>query len=135
MLLLAIVAMALATFPAVLTGANWNVAHAEIGSATDAPKPGTVVVADTADDRVRVFHPGGAHAFDLGSRGTSAGEFTAPEGVTISAGGLIAVADTGNHRIQVFHPNGTFAHAFGSYGTAVGQFVSPAAVHSRRREI
>ena len=76
------------------------------GSGSDATphvlRMGTVVVADTGNDRVRVYHPGGVHAFDLGSRGTGSGEFISPEGVAISGDGIIAVADTGNHRIQVF---------------------------------
>ena len=125
---LLVAAAALAALVPLSAGAGWDAAHAETAGGQDAPLPGTVVVADTADDRVRVFGPGGAHAFDIGSRGTAPGEFMAPEGAAISADGLIVVADTGNHRIQVFHPNGTFARAFGSHGAAVGQFASPAAV-------
>lgn len=114
---------------AVALGAAPLAAHAETGGdATDGLRPGTIVVADTAGDRVQVFNPDGAHAFDIGSRGAADGQFSAPEGAAISADGLIAVADTGNHRVQVFYPNGTFARAFGSQGSAVGQFASPAAV-------
>ena len=104
-------------------------AHTDTGGdAADGLRPGTIVVADIAGDRVQVFSPDGVHAFDIGSRGAGDGQFSAPEGAAISPDGLIAVADTGNHRVQVFYPNGTFARAFGSQGSAVGQFTSPAAV-------
>ena len=126
---LLVAAAVLAALAPLSAGAGWDAAHAEAGGAVaagpDALLPGTIVVADTADDRVRVFSPGGAHAFDIGSRGTGAGEFMAPEGAAISADGLIAVADMGNNRIQVFHTNGTFDYKFGSRGSGDGQLALP----------
>ncbi len=88
-----------------------------------------IVVADTGNHRVQVFHINGTFAFAFGSEGSGEGEFLSPEDVTTRrSGSKIVVADTGNHRVQAFHRNGTFAFAFGSEGSGDGQFLSPGGV-------
>ena len=88
-----------------------------------------IVVADTGNHRIQVFHANGTFDFAFGSEGSGNGNFSSPEGVaTRRAGGGIAVADTGNHRIQVFYYDGTFAFAFGSEGSGNGNFSSPGGV-------
>ena len=77
---------------------------------------GRLVVADTGNNRIQVFHPDGAFALRFGERdgGDGDGEFDGPGSVAVSPlDGRIVVADTGNHRIQVFAPPG----ANGSGGT------------------
>ena len=88
-----------------------------------------IVVADTGNHRIQVFHVNGTFDFTFGSEGSGNGNFSSPEGVaTYRTGSGIAVADTGNHRIQVFDRNGTFDFAFGSEGSGEGQFLSPGGV-------
>ena len=132
---LLIAVAALAALSAAAVHDRYDTAHAAeaaddvaTAAAPGALRPGAIAVADTANDRVRIFHPGGAHAFDVGSRGAGNGKFMLPEGVALDSDGTIAVADTGNDRIQVFYPNGTFDRAFGSHGTAVGQFDAPSSI-------
>ena len=88
-----------------------------------------IVVADTGNHRIQVFHVNGTFDFAFGSEGSGNGNFSSPEGVaTRRTGSDIAVADTGNHRIQVFDRSGTFDFAFGSEGSGNGQFLSPGGV-------
>ena len=88
-----------------------------------------IVVADTGNHRIQVFHVNGTFDFTFGSEGSGNGNFSSPEGVaTRRTGSDIAVADTGNHRIQVFDRNGAFKFAFGSEGSGEGQFLSPGGV-------
>ena len=83
---------------------------------------GRIVVADTGNNRVQVFHPNGTLALVFGELGVGHGEFYQPYAVAFGPDGRIAVADSGRARIQVFHPNGTFALAIGSLGDEPGQF-------------
>ena len=88
-----------------------------------------IVVADTGNHRIQVFHANGTFDFAFGSEGSGNGNFSSPEGVaTRRATGGIAVADTGNHRIQVFSFDGIFRFAFGSEGSGEGQLLSPGGV-------
>ena len=93
---------------------------------------GMILVADTGNHRIQVFHPNGTFAFKFGTYGDGDGEFDSPkdvaQGVRRIHRGLIAVADTGNDRVQLFHPNGTFALKFGTYGDGDGEFDSPEGV-------
>ena len=125
------------------------------------PDGTTLVVGDSANHRVQVFHENpigpivaaaGAMAgprFDayvLGGFGTSVGKLNFAEGggVSLSRTGRIAVADKGNQRIQVFTPNtaGSIvasdgAHrfsalTFGHFGTALAEFSDPGDVEFDR---
>ena len=91
-----------------------------VASATDAPGSligprglaleggGTLLVADTGNDRVQRFSSDGNLIDVLGEPGSGPGQFEEPVGVAVDPGGRILVADAGNRRIQLFDPDGTF---------------------------
>ncbi len=97
---------------------------------------GSLLVADTGNDRVSAFAPGapaflgafgwgvstGGAMFETclatclsGLQGTGAGQLANPNGVTADAGGSAFVSDTTNHRISRFAltPSPSFTQAFG----------------------
>ena len=79
--------------------------------------------------RIRVFDIGsGEHAYDIGRRGTGAGEFNLPKDIAMGPDGLLYVVDSSNFRVQVFEPDGTYVHTFGSIGVQPGQFSRPKGV-------
>ena len=82
--------------------------------------PGMIVVADSGNDRVQVFHPNGTFAFD----------FMWPSVFDVAVGpdGRIHVAEGRNGRVQVFHPNGTFVFPVGWPGSFLGAFEHPLGV-------
>ena len=100
---------------------------------------GTVWVADAGNHRIqskgrdgqwRVV--GGNPRGGDGARGTDAGEFSSPSGITVGADGTVWVADAGNHRIQSMGRDGQWRVAGGkpgggdgARGTDVGEFSSP----------
>ena len=69
---------------------------------------GTVLVADTQNDRIQRFSMAGPYLGVFGGRGTANGRFHRPSGVAVDSRGHIFVADTGNDRVQEFEPGGTF---------------------------
>ena len=76
--------------------------------------------------KVRVFDIGsGEHLFDIGKRGTGAGEFNLPRDAAIGKNGQIYVVDGGNFRIQVFDRTGKYLHSFGTVGKQMGNFARP----------
>lgn len=97
---------------------------------------GSMVLADTSNNRVQLWSPHGEHEMTLGPRideevdteipaGDEPGTFDGPMGVTVDAGGCVYVADTNNHRIQVFLRDGTFHRSFGGEGQNVGALLFP----------
>lgn len=66
-----------------------------------------------------------AYLLQWGSSGSGNGQFSAPSGVALDAGGNVYVADTGNHRIQKFTSAGTYVSQWGGFGSGNGQFSSP----------
>ncbi|MFZ3172985.1 MAG: S-layer homology domain-containing protein [Carboxydocellales bacterium] len=58
----------------------------------------------------------------LGERGSAAGQFEQPTGITADAGGTLYVADTGNHSIQKY--DGAWS-VIGELGDDAGQFANP----------
>ena len=86
---------------------------------------GAFAVVDSKNNRVQVFHAGGA--FEFGRYGDGNGEFNDPRSAAYSpSGDRIAVADFNNHRVQVFHAaNGTLDFMFGGHGVATGKFDTP----------
>lgn len=63
---------------------------------------GYIVVADSGNNRIQIFHPDGAFLRAFGSWGSSDGEFKGLEGIAVMSGGNIIVCDRENHRVQVF---------------------------------
>ena len=63
---------------------------------------GNIVVADTRNHRIVVFHPHGHFIAKYGSHGQGPGEFDRPTAVSVLPDGTFAVVDFGNSRIQIF---------------------------------
>jgi tripartite motif-containing protein 71 len=61
----------------------------------------------------------------IGSSGSSDGQFISPRDVAVDSSGNVFVADTGNHRIQKFDKNGKLLANWGSEGRGDGQFIFP----------
>jgi hypothetical protein len=92
---------------------------------------GTVVVADTGNDRVVYLRfQGGRLVWDhvLGALGSAHGLFFAPHGVALDSQGRLFVADTGNNRIQVFDRSGAFVESFGDDPRANNAVEAPTAI-------
>ena len=68
----------------------------------------TLLVADTANDRVQRFSPDGNLIGVIGEAGSGPGQFEEPVGVAVDPAGRVYVADSGNRRIQQFDPDGAF---------------------------
>jgi len=102
-----------------------------LASVTVDPKGDRVYVVDIGGvsselHRVRVFDArSGEHLFDIGRRGTGAGEFNLPRDVAVGKEGRLYVVDGGNFRVQVFDRDGKFLKSFGSVGRQLGQFARP----------
>ncbi len=95
---------------------------------------GSLYVADTLNNRIQHFSPGGEI---LGAWGTFAdasagaapgGTFNQPWGVAVAPDGSVYVADTWNHRVQKFGADGKFVTMWGS----LGQGESPEALYGPR---
>ncbi|MFQ5776735.1 MAG: hypothetical protein ACE5IP_01865 [Terriglobia bacterium] len=76
---------------------------------------------DTLRHQVLVLDLGGALLQAIGHRGTGAGEFNFPTGLTL-AGGNLFVVDAMNFRIQVLTPEGRYLRSFGRLGNRTGTF-------------
>lgn len=76
--------------------------------------------------RVRVMDAhSGKLLFDIGKRGSGAGELNLPRDVAIGKDGILYVVDGGNFRVQVFSAEGKFLRMFGSVGKRYGNFARP----------
>jgi DNA-binding beta-propeller fold protein YncE len=69
---------------------------------------GSVLIADTGNNRIQIFSKDGNFIRKWGTGGSGNSQFSAPRGIAIGPNGLIYVADSANNRIQVFQENGTF---------------------------
>jgi len=67
---------------------------------------GTMIVADTYNDRVMVYHPNGTFRAQVGTgvSGNASDQFRHPYDVELDADEMIYILDTDNYRIQVFYP-------------------------------
>jgi uncharacterized protein (TIGR03663 family) len=108
-------------------------------------RDGSIVIADTGNDRVVVLDSGGHLLRALGRRcrleqGAAGGctdedgngplqagdgQFLEPWGVAVSREGRIFLADTWNGRIQAFDPAGRFLWKWGSFGSTGGVNADP----------
>ena len=89
---------------------------------------GTVFIADTGNDRIRVLTAAGGLLASWGTPGSGSGQLSGPVALALGPDGRVYVADTGNNRVEVFETNGTFVRTFGSSGTGDGQFDHPAGI-------
>jgi len=83
-----------------------------IGIATDSS--GSVIIADTGNDRIQKFTNNGSFLTKWGSSGIGNGQFGLPDGVAVDSFDNVYVVDYKNHRIQEFMNNGTFIGKWGS---------------------
>jgi DNA-binding beta-propeller fold protein YncE len=78
-----------------------------VGALADAPG-GAIYVADTANNRIQAFDPGGAVRSAFGIAGRGPGYSTRPRGVTFAPDGGVTVADSFNYRVAMYGPDGTY---------------------------
>jgi DNA-binding beta-propeller fold protein YncE len=91
-------------------------------SGLDVDGAGNVYVADTGDDQIHRYGPGGALLWKVGTRGPKApGRFENPRDVAFLAG-KVYVADTGYNRVQVLNAaDGSLASVWSHrFGTIMG---------------
>lgn len=81
-------------------------------------------IADTADNKIRVFNTNGDLIDEWGSMGSLDGEFNHPTFIVYRHGELF-VADSLNARIQVFDDLGNNVKTIGQRGLYVGDFSRP----------
>jgi len=84
-----------------------------------------IYVADTGNNRIRVFNPAGKIINKFGNHGARLGEFNNPSDLTMDNAGNLLVLDEKNFRVQMFTPRGVFKNKFGKRGTGRGEFSSP----------
>jgi len=87
-----------------------------------------IYVADTGNNRIRVFNPSGKVINKFGNHGARLGEFNGPTVATMDNAGNLLVVDEKNYRVQIFNGRGIFKNKFGKRGTGRGEFASPWAV-------
>ena len=127
-----------------LSGSGAGQCNIPRGIATD-PHNGHIFVADQENQRVDEFNAlgqfvkawgwdvvvGGGTEFEIchagetckaGAAGSGAGQFSAPEGISLDSAGDIFVVDFSNRRVEKFAPDGSFLLSFGGSGTGPGQF-------------
>jgi tripartite motif-containing protein 71 len=91
-------------------------------SGVDVDQSGNVYVADTGDDEIQSYGPGGGFRWERGSRGPKApGRFENPRDVAF-LNGKVYVADTGYNRVQVLNASDGTVDSVWSvrFGTIMG---------------
>ncbi|KAG5891417.1 hypothetical protein JTB14_031483 [Gonioctena quinquepunctata] len=87
-----------------------------------------IIVADTGNNKIKIFDQDGRLSQEIGGLGRSNGQFRSAEVVAVDCLGFILVGDAGNARIQVFQPDGSLVKIFGSkegFGWISGICVTP----------
>jgi DNA-binding beta-propeller fold protein YncE len=84
-----------------------------------------IYVADTGNNRIKLFNTEGTPIQTVGGRGDRPGEFDNPIGLAVGAAGRLYVADSQNYRIQVFDRGFRFVESWGRRGTQTGDFAHP----------
>ena len=73
---------------------------------------GNIVIADTGNNQVAEYTPGGTPVWRVGSEGSGAGvnntQFEQPRDVGVDSSGNVYVADNGNGRVVKLSPTGTY---------------------------
>jgi DNA-binding beta-propeller fold protein YncE len=75
-----------------------------------------IYVADTFNNRIKVYAADGTLQSTFGSTGSASGQFDYPSGISVDASGKILVVDSNNNRLQLFDANGVFVKSFGTLG-------------------
>jgi M6 family metalloprotease-like protein len=79
-----------------------------------AASDGTIIVADTENNRVQAFDPFGTLLWP--TNGTNSVSFLKPRGVQVGLSGRVYVADTDNSQIKILRADGSFIATLGSQG-------------------
>ena len=85
-------------------------------------------LADTDAHRIVVLDQNGKLIQTWGAKGSKAGQFRRPSGISSDEMGRVYVSDTGNHRIQVFDRDGKHLRSFGEKGSLPREFNAPAGI-------
>jgi DNA-binding beta-propeller fold protein YncE len=91
------------------------------GIAVDAGA-GIFYVADTGNNRLRLFRMDGEYIRSFGMWGQGLGEFVLPLGLAVGPRGTLYVADSDNYRIQVFDRELHYVRTIGRRGPAPAEF-------------
>ena len=83
---------------------------------------GNIYVSDITEACVYVFNATGGYLGQIGSYGTSKGEFQTPSGVAVGSEGSVYVSDSTMNCIQKFSPTGTYQGKWGTTGYGYGEF-------------
>lgn len=99
---------------------------------------GTIYVADTGNNMIRLFLKNGTQILSFGREGTGRGQFSSPGSIAVDNSGIIYVADTGNNRVSVYTTQGLYVTTFGTVNCsskiysrpqdAGGQFCQPGGI-------
>jgi hypothetical protein len=92
------------------------------------PASKLLFVAETGKHRVIAVGLDGVQRFEIGRRGSGAGQFNYPTDLFVDRRGLLYVTDSLNSRIQIFTPDGKFLKAFGDMGDGAGNLARPKGV-------
>jgi sugar lactone lactonase YvrE len=102
-----------------------NVAGMAFPSGLAVERSGSIVVADSGNDRILRLTSEGKPLAAWGSKGDKPGQFRTPVGLTLDPKGNIYVADNHNNRVQELSPAGKVVRVIGSFGSGPGQFSLP----------
>ncbi len=86
---------------------------------------GYVYVADSGNNCIQKFTPGGEFIAKWGTKGAGDGELNGPYGIAIDSAGYVYVAEANNNRIQKFTSDGAFVAKWGTKGSGEGQLDWP----------
>ena len=115
-------------------GEKW-LQRLELGASLEQPTgiawdedTGTLYVADTAAQVVKIFAADGSFVNEFGGRGGQPGQFNFPTYLWLDGGGELVVTDSLNFRVQRFDSGAGYISAFGENGDRPGDFARPKGV-------
>lgn len=88
-------------------------------------KDGNWFVADSCNDRIQKFSPGGQCIGVFGKTGSADGELRYPYDLAIAPDGTIYIAEYGNSRVQRMTQDGKFLGTWGRLGSGPDELVHP----------